>query len=90
MLKNSEICTFFVQNELSKAKDELEAEKRELVRTLERRSQEMEQQSGKLINKHSLMNIYKINFHRLSRRFMFGLDSLFTYQNVVARFKSFL
>jgi len=53
MLKNSEICTFFVQNELSKAKDELEAEKRELVRTLERRSQEMEQQSGKLINKHS-------------------------------------
>uniref|UniRef100_A0A8C1SGH8 Nucleoprotein TPR n=1 Tax=Cyprinus carpio TaxID=7962 RepID=A0A8C1SGH8_CYPCA len=35
------------RNELSKAKDELEAEKRELVRTLERRSQEMEQQSEK-------------------------------------------
>ncbi len=36
----------FLQNELSKAKDELEAEKRELVRTLERRSHDMEQQSG--------------------------------------------
>uniref|UniRef100_A0A9J8D501 Nucleoprotein TPR n=1 Tax=Cyprinus carpio carpio TaxID=630221 RepID=A0A9J8D501_CYPCA len=35
------------KNELSKAKDELEAEKRELVRTLERRSLEMEQQSEK-------------------------------------------
>uniref|UniRef100_A0A8C1EH72 Nucleoprotein TPR n=1 Tax=Cyprinus carpio carpio TaxID=630221 RepID=A0A8C1EH72_CYPCA len=37
-----------VGNELSKAKDELEAEKRELVRTLERRSLEMEQQSEDL------------------------------------------
>lgn len=35
-----------LQNDLSKAKDGLEAEKRELVRTLERRSQEMEHQSG--------------------------------------------
>lgn len=37
---------YFMQNELSKVKDELEGEKRELVRTLERRSQEMEHQSG--------------------------------------------
>ena len=35
-----------LQRQLSKAKDELEAEKRELVRTLERRSQEVESQSG--------------------------------------------
>ena len=37
-----------LQNQLQKAKDELEAEKRELVRTLERRSQEVEHQSGEI------------------------------------------
>lgn len=36
-----------VQKELSKLKDELEAEKRDLVRTLERTSQGVEGQSGK-------------------------------------------
>uniref|UniRef100_A0A8C1GIS9 Nucleoprotein TPR n=1 Tax=Cyprinus carpio TaxID=7962 RepID=A0A8C1GIS9_CYPCA len=41
------MCLVLNFNELSKSKDELEAEKRELVRTLERRSQEMERQSEK-------------------------------------------
>ncbi|XP_062858102.1 translocated promoter region b, nuclear basket protein isoform X2 [Trichomycterus rosablanca] len=36
------------QNQLSKAKDELEAEKRELVRTLQRRSEEVESQNEDL------------------------------------------
>uniref|UniRef100_A0AAR2JC13 Nucleoprotein TPR n=1 Tax=Pygocentrus nattereri TaxID=42514 RepID=A0AAR2JC13_PYGNA len=40
-------CTL-MQRQLSKAKDELEAEKRELVRILERRSQEVESQSDDL------------------------------------------
>uniref|UniRef100_A0A8C2I966 Nucleoprotein TPR n=1 Tax=Cyprinus carpio TaxID=7962 RepID=A0A8C2I966_CYPCA len=42
------MCLVLNFNELSKSKDELEAEKRELVRTLERRSQEMERQSEDL------------------------------------------
>uniref|UniRef100_A0A8B9HUX2 Nucleoprotein TPR n=1 Tax=Astyanax mexicanus TaxID=7994 RepID=A0A8B9HUX2_ASTMX len=42
------IFNILVQNQLSKVKDELEAEKRELVRTLERRSQEVESQSEDL------------------------------------------
>uniref|UniRef100_A0A8B9HVZ0 Nucleoprotein TPR n=1 Tax=Astyanax mexicanus TaxID=7994 RepID=A0A8B9HVZ0_ASTMX len=46
--KLPEIFNILVQNQLSKVKDELEAEKRELVRTLERRSQEVESQSEDL------------------------------------------
>lgn len=37
---------FFFKNLLSKAKEELESEKRELVRTLERRSSEVEHLNG--------------------------------------------
>lgn len=40
--------TLYLQSQLQKARDELEAEKRELVRTLERRSQEVEHQSGEI------------------------------------------
>lgn len=43
----SRVLCVAVQKELSKLKNELEAEKRDLVRTLERTSQEVEGQSGK-------------------------------------------
>lgn len=40
------MSVFFFQTLLSKAKEELEAEKRDLVRTLERRSLEVEHLNG--------------------------------------------
>uniref|UniRef100_A0A671P4J9 Nucleoprotein TPR n=1 Tax=Sinocyclocheilus anshuiensis TaxID=1608454 RepID=A0A671P4J9_9TELE len=57
-------------NELSKAKDELEAEKRELVRTLERRSQEMERQSEDL--KHLNDRLVEVNAEKM--QFQLKLD----------------
>lgn len=45
---------FFFQNQLSREKEELEAEKRDLVRTSERRSQEVEHLNG--ITKNILTN----------------------------------
>lgn len=46
-IMNSLVLCFTMQKEISKLKDDLEAEKRDLVRTLERASQEVENQSGK-------------------------------------------
>lgn len=54
--------TLYLQSLLQKARDELEAEKRELVRTLERRSQEVEHQSGEI---HLLHGCTLTQFHRL-------------------------
>ncbi|XP_051581046.1 nucleoprotein TPR-like isoform X2 [Myxocyprinus asiaticus] len=51
------------QNELSKAKDELELEKKELVRTLERRSQEMGNQSEDL--KHLSDRLAEVNAEKM-------------------------